>query len=58
MASPVGQHQEGHLRVLAEAERPEGTRVHFMPFPTPLHDAEDQLVGAVNVLIDLGAAQP
>jgi hypothetical protein len=23
----------------AVAERPDGTRVHFMPFPTPLHDA-------------------
>jgi PAS domain-containing protein len=44
--------------VTAVAERPDGSRVHFMPFPTPLHDAGDQLVGAVNVLIDLGAAQP
>ena len=42
----------------AVAERPDGTRVHFMPFPTPLHDASNRLVGAVNVLIDLGAAQP
>jgi PAS domain-containing protein len=42
--------------VTAVAERPDGSRVQFMPFPTPLHDAEDQLVGAVNVLIDLGAA--
>ena len=44
--------------VTAVAERPDGSRVHFMPFPTPLHDASDRLVGAVNVLIDLGAAQP
>ena len=44
--------------ITAVAERPDGTRVHFMPFPTPLHDASDRLVGAVNVLIDLGAAQP
>jgi PAS domain-containing protein len=43
--------------VTAVAERPDGSRVHFMPFPTPLHDASDRLVGAVNVLIDLGAAQ-
>ena len=42
--------------VSAVAERPDGTRVHFMPFPTPLHDANDHLVGAVNVLLDLGAA--
>jgi PAS domain-containing protein len=42
--------------VTAVAERPDGTRVHFRPFPTPLHDANDNLVGAVNVLIDVGAA--
>lgn len=42
--------------VSAVAERPDGTRVHFMPFPTPLHDVNDNLVGAVNVLLDLGAA--
>jgi len=42
--------------VSAVAERPNGTRVHFMPFPTPLHDANDNLVGAVNVLLDLGGA--
>jgi len=42
--------------VSAVAERPDGTRVHFMPFPTPLHDANANLVGAVNVLLDLGAA--
>ncbi len=42
--------------VTAIAERPDGTRVHFRPFPTPLHDANDNLVGAVNVLLDLGAA--
>ena len=44
--------------VTAVAERPDGSRVDFMPFPTLLHDASDRLVGAVNVLIDLGAAQP
>jgi PAS domain-containing protein len=37
----------------AVAERPDGTRVHFRPSPTPLHDANDNLVGAVNVLIDV-----
>jgi PAS domain-containing protein len=42
--------------VTAVAERPDGSRVQFRPFPTPLHDANDNLVGAVNVLIDLGAA--
>lgn len=42
--------------VTAFAERPDGTRVHFRPFPTPLHDANDNLIGAVNVLVDIGAA--
>jgi PAS domain S-box-containing protein len=37
----------------AVAERPDGTRVSFLPFPTPLRDAEGQLVGAVNILIDI-----
>ncbi|HTV44641.1 MAG TPA: PAS domain S-box protein [Stellaceae bacterium] len=34
-------------------ERPDGTRVHFLPFPTPLHDASGALIGAVNMLIDI-----
>jgi len=34
-------------------ERPDGTRVPFMPFPTPLRDASGRLVGAVNMLVDL-----
>jgi len=42
--------------VTAIAERPDGTRVQFRPLPTPLHDANDNLVGAVNVLLVLGAA--
>jgi PAS domain-containing protein len=37
----------------AIAERPDGTRVPFIPFPTPLHDASGKLVGAVNMLIDI-----
>ena len=34
-------------------ERPDGTRVHFIPYPTPLHDGSGALVGAVNMLIDI-----
>jgi hypothetical protein len=34
----------------AVAERPDGTRVPFMPYPTPIF-SEDQLLGAVNILI-------
>jgi PAS domain S-box-containing protein len=37
----------------AVAERPDGTRVPFLPYPTPLHDAFGNLVGAVNMLIDI-----
>src|ERR1700683_1462651 len=35
------------------AERPEGTRVPFIPYPTPLFDASGVLIGAVNMLIDI-----
>jgi len=39
----------------AIAERPDGTRVHFMPYPTPLHDSSGALVGAVSMLVDITA---
>lgn len=37
----------------AIAERPDGTRIPFMAFPTPLFDADGKLTGAVNMLVDL-----
>jgi PAS domain S-box-containing protein len=37
----------------AIAERPDGTRVPFIPYPTPLHDAEGKLIGAINMLVDI-----
>ncbi|MCB4824973.1 PAS domain S-box protein [Roseicella aerolata] len=37
----------------AVAERPDGTRVPFAAFPTPLRDSEGALLGGVNVLVDL-----
>ena len=37
----------------AVAERPDGTRVPFIPYPTPLHDASGNLVGAINMLVDI-----
>jgi PAS domain S-box-containing protein len=37
----------------AVAERPDGSRVNFEPFPTPVIDANDRLLGAVNMLIDI-----
>lgn len=38
---------------IAIAERPDGTRVAFRPYPTPLFDETGQFVGAVNLLIDV-----
>ena len=37
----------------AIAERPDGTRVPFIPYPTPLFDAAGELIGAVNMLVDI-----
>jgi PAS domain S-box-containing protein len=39
--------------VEAVAERPDGTRVPFIPFPTPLFDASGRVTGAINMLVDL-----
>src|SRR6266496_1189957 len=36
----------------AIAERPDGVRVPFTPYPTPLYDASGTLVGAVNMLVE------
>jgi PAS domain S-box-containing protein len=38
----------------AVAERPDGSRVPFIPYPTPLFDGDGQMTGAVNVLVDVG----
>jgi PAS domain-containing protein len=38
---------------VALAERPDGTRVMFTPWPTPLYDEHGDIVGAVNILIDV-----
>lgn len=39
--------------VEAIAERPDGTRVNFVPYPTPLLDEDGNLVGAINMLVDV-----
>jgi len=39
--------------VIAVAERPDGTRVTFMPYPTPLWTKDSDFLGAVNMLIDV-----
>ena len=37
----------------AIAERPDGSRIPFIPFPTPLRDAAGKVVGAINMLVDI-----
>jgi PAS domain S-box-containing protein len=37
----------------AIAERPDGERRAFTPYPTPLFDEEGRLTGAVNMLVDI-----
>ena len=39
--------------VEAVAERPDGTRVPFIPFPTPLRDSFGRINGAINMLVDI-----
>src|SRR5262249_26300103 len=34
-------------------ERPDGARIPILPYPTPLHDEAGNLVGAVNMLVDV-----
>jgi len=37
----------------AVAERPDGTRVPFIPYPTPLRDETGRITGAINMLVDI-----
>jgi PAS domain S-box-containing protein len=47
-------HEKQPVRgIWAVAERPDGTRVKFLPYPTPLFAADGTLTGAVNMLIDI-----
>jgi len=41
--------------VEAIAEWPNGTRITFRPYPTPLFDEAGNLAGAVNLLLDVTA---
>lgn len=50
--------EEREIRdVVAIAERPDGSRVAFRPYPTPVFDEDGRLTGAVNVLIDVTEEQ-
>ena len=42
----------------AVAVRPDGTRVQFIPYPSPLFDADGTLIGAVNTLVDIPDHHP
>ena len=37
----------------ATAERPDGTRLNFVAYPTPLYDDSGKVTGAVNMLVDI-----
>jgi hypothetical protein len=39
--------------VTAVAERPDGIRIKFEPFPTPVIGESGELLGAVNMLVDI-----
>lgn len=41
----------------AMAEQPDGTRLPFLAYPTPLHDESGALVGAINMLIDISSVR-
>jgi PAS domain-containing protein len=56
MAQAINQKREIRGAV-AIAMRPDGTRRAFTPYPTPLFDADGQLTGAVNMLVDVTAEQ-
>ena len=43
--------------VSAVAERPDGTRGSFGPYPTPLTDEAGEMVGAVNLFVDVTEAK-
>jgi PAS domain S-box-containing protein len=37
----------------AIAERPDGTRRWFIPYPTPIRDAQGRIIGGINMLLDI-----
>lgn len=37
----------------AIAERPDGTRRWFMPYPTPIRDSQGRITGGINMLLDI-----
>jgi PAS domain S-box-containing protein len=47
--------KQGHVIEGAEAiaERPDGSRRWFMPFPTPIRDNQGTIIGGINMLVDI-----
>ena len=42
---------------IAIARRPDGSRVAFKPYPTPLFDSSGRMTGAINMLVDVSDEQ-
>ena len=50
----VAIHDKAPVRgIIAVAERPDGKRVTFLPYPTPIIDDAGALIGAINLFIDV-----
>lgn len=50
----VALHEKRSVRNLeAIAERPDGSRIWFTPYPTPLTDSQGVMTGAINMLVDI-----
>lgn len=56
MAEALKTRQEVRGKV-AIALRPDGSRVAFRPYPTPLFDREGKFTGAINLLVDVSREQ-
>lgn len=50
----TGEQNRGKVAI---ALRPDGTRVAFLPYPTPLFNREGTLTGAINMLVDISNEQ-
>jgi len=56
MAEAIKERREVRGKV-AIALRPDGSRVAFRPYPTPLFDEAGEFSGAINLLVDVSEEQ-
>jgi PAS domain S-box-containing protein len=56
MAEAIKNREEVRGKV-AIALRPDGSRVAFLPYPTPLFDSDGNFTGAINLLVDVSDQQ-